>query len=161
MPAEQALDASGYTVGELLRISCEPRNARVTEVTPYYVTLEWPWRGIDNESRRFRWSGRVALPRDPNHFEWHNTPWRVDPEPHELQVGDLAIVGILPTTVRIMRIRRHDPPLELGWLPRPEATLGVCFQGDEDDDEAGFALYQPSREPIVIERVDGAQSFGG
>lgn len=89
------------------------------------------------------------------------TPWRLDPETRELQVGDVAIVGIPPTTVRIMHTRRHDPPLELGWLPRPEVTLGVCFQGDEDEDEAGFALYQPNREPIVIERADGAQSLGG
>lgn len=157
MIGEQVQTAGGHTVGELIRISCKPENTRINRVTPHYIMLQWPWRSIDPESRRVRWSGEVALPRDPDHFEWHNTPWRVEADTLELQVGDIALVAIVPVTVRIRRIHRHDPPIKLGWLPRPEIALGVCFLGDEDKQEAGFLLHRPTAEPIVIERVDEPQ----
>ena len=44
MVGEQVQSAGGYSVGEVVRISCEPANARVTRVTAHHVMLEWPWR---------------------------------------------------------------------------------------------------------------------
>ena len=75
------------------------------------------------------------------------------PSTQNLQAGDLALVGIAPATVRITGIRRFDPPLAIGWLPRPELALGVCFLTDESEPQAGFAIYLPTSEPIMIERV--------
>lgn len=67
MPAEQALTAGGHTVGELLRMSCEPQNARMKRVTPYRVVLEWPWRRVDKQvhSRRSGISITTALYMGP------------------------------------------------------------------------------------------------
>ena len=152
---EKARSAGGFSVGDVLRISCAPENAQVVGVTDYYAMLRWPWVEIDRESTRVRWNGSSAFPRDPDHFEWRNTPWRVDPAVQDLREGDVCIVGIPPVEVRILDVRRHEPPAEMGWLPRPDMTLGVVLLGDEGDPEAGFSLHMPAREPIVIEHVDG------
>lgn len=74
----------------------------------------------------------------------------MEPDVQALRVGDPAIVGLPTVHVRIMGIRRFDPPFEMGWLPHTELALGVCLLGDEDDPEAGFSLYLPAAEPIVI-----------
>jgi hypothetical protein len=153
MPGELVQTAGGFSVGEVLRISCAPESARVVKVLPRYVFLEWPWRRIDQDASRVRWDGSSAFPRDPDHWQWHNTAWRLEPEAGQLEVGQGCLVGIEPVEVRITQIRRHDPPLPIGWLPRPEIALGVAFLGEEDLEEAGFAIYLPSPEPLVIERV--------
>jgi hypothetical protein len=153
MIGEQVQTAGGYSVGEVLRISCAPESARVVKASPHYLFLEWPWRRIDRDAGRVRWNGTSAFPRDPGHWEWHNTAWRLEPEAGELEVGQACLVGIKPVEVRVTQIRRHDPPLAIGWQPRPELVLGVVFLGEEDLEEAGFAIYLPSAEPIVIECV--------
>jgi hypothetical protein len=157
MVGEMVQSAGGYRVGEVVRISCEPANARVTRVTAHHVMLEWPWRKIDPDSRKFQWNGDVALSRDSGHQDWGNRPWRTDPDEQELSQGDVCIVGIVPVKVRITGIRRFDPPVGLGWLPHSELALGIVFLGDEDDPEAGDTIYLPSAEPIVIERLSGSR----
>lgn len=153
MIGEMVQSAGGFEVGEVIRIACRAENARVVKVQHSYAFLEWPWRRIDVDAQRAKWDGTSAFPRDPDHHEWRNTAWRVEPDVQDLRVGDLAIVGLPTVHVRIMGIRRFDPPFEMGWLPHTELALGVCFLGDEDDPEAGFSLYLPAAEPIAIEHV--------
>jgi hypothetical protein len=150
---EKVRTAAGFTVGDILRISCTPESAHVDQVTSQYAMLRWPWADVDPEARQVKWNGRMAFPREPDHCEWRNTPWRIEPDVHDLRPGDVCAVGIPPVEVRVLDVRRHDPPAELGWLPRPEATLGVVFLGDEDNPEAGFSLFLPMREPVAIEHV--------
>lgn len=143
--------AGGFAVGEVLRISCAPANARVARVTDAYVMLAWPWGGADPDSR-VRWDGTLAFPREPGHPEWRNTPWRIETDDvRGLSVADVCPVGIPLARVRVRGVRSRRPPADLGRLPRPELTLNVVFLGDEREPAAGFALHLPSAEPLVVE----------
>ncbi|HTJ69836.1 MAG TPA: hypothetical protein VL551_20030 [Actinospica sp.] len=154
MVGEQVQSALGFTVGDIVRISCECEEARVARLMGGNVMLDWPWRTIDPDCRRFRWDGTVGLPRDPDHYDGGNSPWSTDPDVQELGPGDVCQVGVEPTEVRIVGIRRFDPPAALGWLPHTDVALGMCFLGVEDDPEGGFTIYLPSAEPFVIEHLD-------
>jgi len=142
--------AEGFAVGEHLIISCEPVDLRVSSSSATRIFVEWPWREVDAESSS-RWDGTVGFPRDPESWEWRNTPWRVEPDPLELADGDSCMIGIPPIEVQVTAIEQHDPPADFGWTPRPVWVLGVCPITDLEDDEAGFVLYLESGEPIVIE----------
>jgi len=140
--------------GEELFVSCEPATAVVVRITSDYVFIRWPWREHDQESRA-KWDGTVALPREESSPEWTNTPWRVQPESHKLEVGGRCVVGIPRTRVLVRRIQEYDPPRSLGWLPRPTAGVGVVEAGiGQDDEEAGYVLYLDGAEPIVFERIE-------
>jgi hypothetical protein len=52
-----------YQVGNVLRVSCAPAPARVTETSSSYVSIEWPWGEADPDSQ-YGWNGRFALPVD-------------------------------------------------------------------------------------------------
>jgi hypothetical protein len=153
MNIEKVQSAGGFSVGDVLRISCESDSARVVKIQRSYVFVEWPWRQIDTATQRTKWDGTSGFPRDPDHYEWRNTPWRMDPPTQDVRVGDLVILGMPAVEVRVTVIRRFDPPAELGWLPRSELAVGVVPLSDEDDEEAGFNLYLPAAEPLVIEHV--------
>lgn len=150
----------GFRGGEVLRISCPSAQARVARVTEAYIMLTWPWGEVDPASTKVRWDGTLAFPRDPEHPEWHNTPWRIEVSDvrgvgvRDLSAADVCTVGIPPTRVRVRAVRRHEPPADLGRLPRPELTLSVVFLGDEHLPDAGFGLYLPSAEPLLIEHED-------
>jgi hypothetical protein len=148
-------EAAGYAVGDTLRISCEAFDSRVVGTTPTRILVAWPWFEVDEESEN-RWNGSRGFPRDPEHYAWGNTPWRVEPDPSELGTGDPCFVGMPPTLVRVMTIVRYDPPADFGFLPRPEVALGLCMIDMLDEEEAGFTLYLDSGEPIEIEVVSGA-----
>ena len=145
--------ARGFTVGDLLRISCEALDTKVTSTTPTRVLVRWPWREIDPSSAS-RWDGTIGFPRDPDHYDWCNTPWRIEPDGWDLTAGDNCFVGIPPSEVRVTSIERYDPPGDFGWLPRPEWVLGVCPVENLDDEEAGYVLYLDGDEPIDIEVVE-------
>jgi hypothetical protein len=148
--------AGGFTVGDVVRLSCEPGSARVAQVMVSHVMVEWPWRRIDPDARRVRWNGTVGLPRLPEHPDWGHSPWRTDPDVGGLREGDVCSVGIPPVQVRVSGIRRFDPPMPLGWLPHTALALGLVLSGHEGDPEGGFSVYLPSAEPYVIEHVDAA-----
>jgi hypothetical protein len=97
-----------------------------------------------------------GLSYDPDHYSWSNTPWRVEPDPSELVIGDQCFLGIPETEVQVISIERHDPPADYGFLPRPEWVLGVCPVDSVDDEEAGCALYLDGAEPIQITKVRSA-----
>jgi hypothetical protein len=146
-------NALGYSVGDVLLISCEPFDTRVVRVTPDRVSVEWPWRRPDPESENW-WEGRVSFPRDPDAYGWVNTPWRLEPDPTELEEGDACFVGIPPTRVRVIGIELFDPPADFGFLPRPDYVLGVRPSSDEDDEDAGYAIYLNGEEPVEIQVVE-------
>lgn len=146
--------AQGFTVGERLIISCEPVEVRVSSATASRVFVEWPWREVAPESR-FQWDGTMGFSRDPHHWDWRNTPWRLQPDPDDLSVGEECIIGIPPTEVQVVAIDEYDPPADFGWTPRPGWGLGVCPVANLADEEAGYVLYLDSGEPIDIARVQG------
>lgn len=151
MESVRLTKAVGYTVGDLLLISAEAFDARVAGTTPRRVLIDWPWREIDHESAN-SWGGTMAFPRDPDAYDWCNTPWRLEPEPSELEAGGSCLVGIPPTEVRVTGIEKYEPPADFGFLPRPEYVLEVVPVDMLDDEEAGFVLYLNGEEPIEIER---------
>jgi hypothetical protein len=71
---EQVPSDAGFRVGEIIRISCKREHARVARLMGGNVMLEWPWRVIDLDCRRFPWDVTVALPRDPEHYDWGDSP---------------------------------------------------------------------------------------
>ncbi|MEU9130708.1 hypothetical protein AB0D08_21845 [Kitasatospora sp. NPDC048540] len=142
--------AEGFARGDRLILSAEPFDVHVSSVTATRVFIEWPWREIDGESKN-RWDGTVGFSRDPDHWDWRNTPWRVEPDPSELSAGETCMLGIPPTEVQVVAIDQYDPPADFGWTPRPTWVLGVCPVSDLSDEEAGYVLYLNSGEPIVID----------
>lgn len=143
-----------YRVGDELVVWCDPEDARVADVRGGYVYIEWPWREVDLSSNK-RWNGQLAFPRDPDSLEWANTPWRLDPDPSELEVGETCQVGIPRTAITVRSVRFYDPPRDLGWLPRPTIGLGVANVADARfGDEAGYVIYVDGAEPISLERAE-------
>jgi hypothetical protein len=155
MDAVSLTSASGYTVGDRLLISAEAFDARVAGTTPRRVLVTWPWREVDPDSRNL-WDGTLGFPRDPDAYDWCNTPWRLEPDPSELATYDPCFVGIPPTEVRITAIVRYDPPGDFGFLPRPDYALELCPVDLLDDEEAGFMHYLDGREPVVIEILESS-----
>jgi hypothetical protein len=145
-------EALGYTVGDLLVISAEAFDARVAGTTRQRVLIDWPWWEPDPGSAN-SWDGTVGFPRDPDAYDWSNTPWRLEPDPSELETGDACFVGIPPTEVRVTAIERYDPPADFGFLPRPEFVLELVPTDLLDDDEAGYVIYLNGAEPIELEKV--------
>lgn len=152
MESVRLTEASGYAVGDLLVISAEAFDARVSGITARRVLIEWPWRESDPESEN-SWDGTLGFPRDAEAYDWCNTPWRLEPDPSELEVGDSCFVGIPPTEVRVTGIERYEPPGDFGFLPRPDYVLEVVPVDMVDDEEAGYVLYLNGEEPIEVEIV--------
>ncbi|RBQ20037.1 hypothetical protein DP939_09405 [Spongiactinospora rosea] len=113
--------------------------------------VEWPWRQVDPASPA--WEGTMGFRRDGEHWEWSSTPWRIEPDPEGLGGGDLCMVGIPATEVKVVAIEEYDPPGEFGWVPKPTLGIGVCPVADLDDEEAGYVLYLPCGDPIEIEHL--------
>src|SRR5689334_22665021 len=107
-------EGSGFAVGDLLRISAEAFETRVVRITPYRVLVDWPWWHVDPQSAN-SWDGTVGFPRDPDAYDWCNTPWRLEPDPSELEPGSWCFVGILPTFVRVTDIVLYAPPQTSGF----------------------------------------------
>ncbi|MEU8182593.1 hypothetical protein AB0B85_32420 [Micromonospora sp. NPDC049044] len=149
MNSVRLAEALGYRVGDLLMISAEAFDARVVGTTPQHLLIDWPWWTADPESAN-SWDGTIGLPRDADDYGWHNTPWRLEPDPSELHTGDPCFVGIPPTTVRITSIEKYEPPADFGFLPRPDYVLGVVPVDATLDEEAGYVLYLNSY-PLDIE----------
>ena len=153
MESVRLTEALGYNVGDLLMISAEAFDVRVAGTTPRRLLIDWPWREVDPKSAN-SWDGTLGFPRDPDAHDWSNTPWRLEPDPSELQTGDGCFVGIPPTEVRIKGIEKYEPPADFGFLPRPDYVLEVVPVDMLDDEDAGFVLYLNGEEPIDIEIVE-------
>ena len=100
MKIEKVQSAGGFSVGDVLRISCDSEKARVVRIQHSYVFVEWPRRRVDHDTQRAKWEGTSGFPRDPDHYEWRNTPWRMDPEPRDVRVGDLVILSMTNSVAR-------------------------------------------------------------
>ncbi|BBH69965.1 hypothetical protein ACTI_66500 [Actinoplanes sp. OR16] len=139
-------------VGDRLVISAEPFDSQVTRVTARYVTVTWPWREQDPESENV-WRGAFSFRADPDHPDWNNTPWRIEPDVAELEAGMNCMVGIPPTEVRIAAVWKYEPPADYGFLPRPDYGIAVVPVDQADDPEAGYEIYPNGAEPIQIDVV--------
>ncbi|WP_416986408.1 hypothetical protein [Streptomyces sp. T028] len=143
-----------FKVGDVLRVSCPPAPTRVVHATPFDVTVEWPWAQIDPESE-LKWNGLRAIPRSEHTSEW-NGLFQTTPDPRLLEVGSTCVVGVPETLVRIVDIGRYDPPIDVGWLPRPH-TLLIVLPVDQphhpDAEEEGDTIDLESAAPIEIELV--------
>ncbi|MEV4282267.1 hypothetical protein [Actinoplanes xinjiangensis] len=149
--------ALGYTVGDRLVISAEAFESRVSHLDARRVMVEWPWREVDVDSRN-SWGGTLGFPRDSDAYGWCNIPWRLEPDPEELEPGDPCFVGIPPTEVLVTTIEKFEPPADYGFLPRPDYFMEVVPLDMTDDEEAGYVIYLNGNEPIDIQVVgrDGA-----
>ncbi|MFI8501212.1 hypothetical protein ACIGFK_22355 [Streptomyces sp. NPDC085524] len=144
-----------FRIGDVLRVSCPPTQARVANVSRFDIAVEWPWGEIDPQSR-FRWNGQRAFATSPDAPDWTTSLFRTDPEPWNLSVGDNCLVGIPETLVRITDIGRYDPPQDVGWLPRPHTLLGVVPADYPDEtvtEDDVDTIYIDSAAPVTIELV--------
>ncbi|MFD5514800.1 hypothetical protein [Streptomyces sp. NPDC127066] len=149
------LGLESLQVGDLVKVSLVMTPARVTSVDRHFAYVEWPWGGIDPESR-FRWDGNRAFARDPHAEDWLCSPYRTDPEPRHLAENDMCVVGIPEMVTRVVGIDRYEQPQDEGFLPRflvAVSVLPVDGFAFIDGEDAGDTLYFPSAEPITIERV--------
>ncbi|MFF3847108.1 hypothetical protein [Streptomyces sp. NPDC002328] len=143
-----------FQVGDDLLVSCPPTRMRVAQVTPFDITVEWPWAQIDPDSE-IRWNGRRAIPHTSDNGEWGGL-FRVDPSPRHPETDDACLVGIPETLVRITDVGRFDPPADVGWLPRPHTmliVLAVDHPHDPEAEEEGDTLDLETAAPIKIELV--------
>ncbi|MDT0464337.1 hypothetical protein [Streptomyces gibsoniae] len=143
-----------FTVGDVLSVSCPSARARVARVTPFEISVDWPWAQIDPDSE-VRWNGRRAIPRAVPNGEWGGL-FQVDPHAGHLEAGGSCLVGIPETLVRIIDIGRFDPPADVGWLPRPHTMLIVLPVDDPHDPHAedeGDTIDLESAAPIKIELI--------
>ncbi|WP_432753363.1 hypothetical protein ACE1OA_24105 [Streptomyces sp. JL2001] len=144
-----------FRVGDVLRVTCPPAQGRVTAVSRFHASVEWPWAEIDPQSR-FRWNGQRAFGISPDSRDWTMSLFKTDPEPWNLQVGDTCLVGIPETLVRITDIGRYDPPQDVGWLPRPHTMLGVVpvdYPAEALSEDDGDTIDLDSAAPVSIELV--------
>ncbi|GAA4608897.1 hypothetical protein BJY16_007065 [Actinoplanes octamycinicus] len=146
-------EAGGYFVGDLLRLTSETFEVQLVHVGVSRVSVEWPWLEVDSASNN-SWDGTMGFSRKSQSYDWCNTPWRLEPDPEELEKGDSCFVGIPPTDVRIVEIIEYDPPADFGFLPRPELVLAVRPVEFWGDVEAGFGINLNSGEPIEIELIE-------
>lgn len=112
-----------FKVGDVILVGCPAARARVVQVTPCEVSVEWPWAQVDPNSGS-RWNGHRAIPRTTPAGEWGGL-FRIGPRAGRLEVGDSCLVGISETLVRIVDIGRFDPPADVGRLPGPRTMLVV------------------------------------
>lgn len=132
-------------------VSCEPASARVIAVSTRYITLEWPWRVIDN-STNFRWDGTFSLPHGEFHAEW--VPYQLEPAAPELRAGDVCTISIPPTRLYVGHYEKYDPPRNLGWIPAPTAGIFVVPPENADQEDAGCMLYLGGADPIRVYPVE-------
>jgi hypothetical protein len=143
-----------YQVGDILRVSCAPALARVTEISSSHVSIEWPWGESDPDSR-YCWNGRFALPVEPDGWEW--SLFRTEQDPRTLKPYDTCLVGIPETLVRVIDVGHYDPPMDTGRLPRPHTLLIVLPvdrpSADGSSEDEGDTIELDSAAPIAMERV--------
>ncbi|MFF8968576.1 hypothetical protein [Streptomyces sp. NPDC014995] len=151
------IDGRQFQVGDVLRVSCASAQTRVVHATPFDVTVEWPWARIDPGSA-YRWNGQRAIPRAERTDEWSGL-FRTTPGPQHLEVGATCLVGIPETLVRIVDIGHYDPPIDVGWLPRPH-TMVIVLPVDRPHnpyaEEEGDTIDLDSAAPIKIELLSRA-----
>ncbi|MFF9281070.1 hypothetical protein [Streptomyces griseosporeus] len=143
-------------VGDVLRVSCPFAEARVVRVTRDEISVEWPWGRTDPESA-LGWNGRRAIPRATPAGAWGGL-FQVAPGGEPLRAGGVCRVGIPETLVRVVDTGRYDPPLDVGWLPRPH-TLLIVVPADRawaDGDDEGDTIELEPAAPLVIERGPAA-----
>ncbi|MER6139507.1 hypothetical protein ABT174_05535 [Streptomyces sparsogenes] len=153
--------ASGvrFRPGDVLKMECPFTETTVTEVSPSYVSVRWPWLEVDPQAKNFGWNGQRALPK-PEAREWEI--FRSEPAEAALKSGDTCRVGIPPTVVYVLAVQHFDPPLVTGMLPRPATYLEVLPQGETHDPELedqGYALDPVGGEPIRIELLFRPYAF--
>ncbi|MFF3663875.1 hypothetical protein [Streptomyces olivochromogenes] len=150
----QRINQLDYRAGDVLRVSCTPTPARVAEVSPFYVSVEWPWGGIDPDSQ-YRWNSQVALPVEPDSWEW--SLFRTEQDPRTLKANATCLVGIPETLVRVLDVAHYDPPTDTGQLPRPHTLMTVLpvdypsIEGSDEDE--GDTIELDGAAPIAIEKV--------
>ncbi|MFI6763201.1 hypothetical protein ACIBF5_29125 [Micromonospora sp. NPDC050417] len=160
MESVKLLEVLGYAVGDLLMIRANAFDALVVKTTLRRVLVEWPWREVDPDSQN-SWDGTVGFPREPDGRDWSNTPWRLEPDAAELEAGELCLVGIPPTKVRVTGVEKFDPPADFGFLPRPDCVLELVPVEMSDDEDAGYVLYLNGKEPIQTELIEKSPRIGG
>ncbi len=128
MESAKLTTALGYAVGDRLTIFAEAFETRVKRVNARRLTVEWPWREVDPDSEKNLWDGTLGFARDSDAYDWRNTPWRLEPNPEELEPGGSCFfVGVPMTEVIVTGIEKYDPPADFGFLPRL-STLWSWFR---------------------------------
>ncbi len=156
---QNAFMSHDYRPGDVLLLECPFTETAVTGVTPYYVSVWWPWLEVDPQAENIRWNGRRALPT-PAAREWE--VFRTEPAETTLKPGDTCLVGIPATVVHVQAVHRLDPPLVTGMLPRPASYVEVLRQGetyDPDLEDQGYTIDPVGGEPIRIELVFRPYAF--
>jgi len=145
-----------FRSGDVLRISCPFTPAVVTGVSNDHVAVRWPWWQADPELDWIEWNGDVAIARDHGTPGWADELYRTEPPAEHLRIGESCRVGIPPTIVHVIEVQYFDPPLETGWLPRPNRELLVLREGvsqNWDLVDQGYGLNPDDDIPLEFELV--------
>lgn len=136
-------------VGDEVIVSLAPARARVSEVSPRSITIEWPW-GERDDSSCYRWDGRSCLPWGESTTEW--VPYQVEASAGSgpLRAGDTCIVSIPPTRLHVEHYEEYDRPRNFGWAPAPTAGLYVVPAHRLGVFDGGCMLYLGGAEPVQI-----------
>jgi hypothetical protein len=150
-----------FRAGDVLRVSCPPRQAEVPRATEFHVYVRWPWRWLrDSQSDwseaagfNLDWKGLLGFDRDRDHPD---AGWlfRFDPGLPVLQAGDRCRVGIPATVVHVFDVsswylglvQTSEPPASLVVLVLPR---GVPHDLGRDDLVDALRPYE--REPTRVE----------
>jgi hypothetical protein len=97
----------------------------VAGVTRYRLSVRWPWLHVDPQAENTGGTAR-AFPT-PAAREWEI--FRTKPAEAALKPGDTCLVGFAAALVHVQAVRRFDPSLVTGMLPRPMSYAGVLQQG--------------------------------
>lgn len=151
-----------FRTGDVLEISCPFTPARVADVSSGHVSIRWPWWQNDPDVDWIEWNGNVAIASGPDTSGWTTELFRTEPAADLLQVGADCRVGISPTIVHVIEAQRFDPPLETGWLPRPDREIVVLRRGVSEDVNAveqGNGLNPDDDIPLMIRLVFRPYAF--
>jgi hypothetical protein len=154
---------SRFRPGDVLGVSCPPREADVPKADRFQVFVRWPWRWLEDsqtdwdEAAGFNpdWKGLMGLDRDKDHPD---AGWlfRFDPGLEVLQAGDRCRIGIPPTIVHILDAFSWCLPDRGSQEPPASLMVQVFPQGVPHDlgrDDLLDTLRPYEREPIRVELV--------
>ncbi|WP_157856486.1 MULTISPECIES: hypothetical protein [Streptomyces] len=141
--------------GDIVSLSCPPREAVVSDLSSRYVSVRWPWNEIDPDSL-MQWNGLRSIPRTPDVPDWHNEPFRVTSPNDSFDRHSVCEVGIPGMLAYVVHVAKFSDPLDVGWLPRPHVYVSLVAHGvriPPSAEEIGFTLDPDGDEPIQSELV--------
>ncbi|MFI6421660.1 hypothetical protein ACIBG6_30160 [Streptomyces sp. NPDC050842] len=147
--------------GDIVSLRCPSREVVVSDVSPRYVSVRWPWNEVDPDSL-MEWNGLRAIPRTPDAPDWQNEPFRVTSPSDSLERQNVCEVGVPEMVAYVVHVAEFSDPLDVGWLPRPRVYVSLVAHGvriSPSSEEIGFTVDPDGGEPIQSKLVHRPYAF--